>query len=156
MKVADITFHHAITLGPTCDDGRVEFTIEPSVPAKMGPGVYIVFDGDQIVYIGSYQSGVVRRWVYLRKKDLYHFKKPLVSDGLKKGASLKVFAQDEHAIKEELGCSENAWVNSSGIEARLISLFLPPWNNQGKRQRTTKQGFGLDVTDELNPDTHSR
>jgi hypothetical protein len=133
MKLADITFRHALTLGPHRDDGRVEFTIEPTASTKVCPGVYFVLEGKKLVYVGSYQSGVVRRWVYLRKKDLYHFKKPLVASSLKNGSIIRVFAQDEDSIKEELGCGQNAWVNSAGIEARLIAMFHPPWNNQGKR-----------------------
>ena len=134
MKLADITFSHALTLGPHCEDGRVEFTIEPSAPTKICPGVYFVLENEKLVYVGSYQSGVVRRWVYLRRRDLYHFKKPLVAGSLKQGSTLRVFAQDEDSIKAELGCRENVWVNAAGIEARLIALFHPPWNNQGKKK----------------------
>jgi hypothetical protein len=133
MKIADITFHHALSLGPCCDDGRIEFTLEPSAPTKIGPGVYFVTEKEKIVYIGSYQSGIVRRWLYVRKKDLYHFKKPLVADRLSQGFELEVYAQDESAIKEELGCPNNAWVNAAGIEARLISIYNPLWNAQGKK-----------------------
>ncbi|WP_146853457.1 hypothetical protein [Brevifollis gellanilyticus] len=133
MKIENITFCHSLTLGPLCDGGRVAFTIEPGSPASVGPGVYVVFEDEKIVYIGSYQSGVAKRWLYLRKQDVYHFKKPLVADSLSRGAILKVFAQDERDIKEQLGCGDNVWVNSAGIEARLISIFHPPWNNQGKK-----------------------
>jgi len=135
MKLEGITFLPAITLGPLCDDGRVEFTIERSAPMTVGPGVYLVFEGKKLVYIGSYQTGVVRRWVYLRKRDVYHFKKPLVAKCLKHypKLALRVFAQDEVAIKEELGKHNNVWVNATGIEARLIAKFNPPWNSQGKK-----------------------
>lgn len=139
MKLADITFRHALTLGPHCNDGRVEFTIESSAPTGTGPGVYFVLEEKKLVYVGSYQSGVVKRWVYLRKKDLYHFKKPLVAKSLNTGSAIRVFAQDEAAIKEELGCAQNPWVNSTGIEARLISMFHPPWNNQGKKSNQSVQ-----------------
>ena len=107
MKLAEITFRHALTLGPLCNDGRVEFTIQQYMPSKIGPGVYFVLERGKVVYIGSYQSGIVRRWVYLRKKDLYHFKKPLVLQCLNVGSTVQVFAQDEDEIKKELGCSQN-------------------------------------------------
>jgi hypothetical protein len=133
MKLEGITFRHAITLGPVQEDGRVEFTIEPSAPKKVGPGVYFVLEGEEVVYVGSYQLGVIRRWLYIRKKDLWHFKKPLVSARLKAGSMLMVFAQDEDSIKQELGCEHNVWVNAAGIEMHLIAKIRPPWNNQGKR-----------------------
>ncbi len=139
MKIADITFVHALTLGPCCPDGRIEFTIEPFAPTGALPGVYCVLQGERIVYVGSYQSGVLKRWVYLRKRDIYHFKKPLVASELSVGP-VRVFAQYEDKIKSELGCSQNVWVNAAGIEAHLIAMFNPPWNSQGKGRRISRSG----------------
>ena len=139
MKLADITFRHALTLGPHCNDGRIEFTIESSALTGTSPGVYFVLQDEEPVYVGSYQSGVVRRWVYLRKKDLYHFKKPLVAESLDMGSALRVYAQDEDSIKEELGYAQNPWVNSTSIEARLISILHPPWNYKGKKSNQSVQ-----------------
>jgi hypothetical protein len=139
VKIADITFVHALTLGPCCDDGRIEFTVEPSAPTGVLPGVYCVLQGEKIVYVGSYQSGILKRWVYVRKRDVYHFKKSLVAAELAAGP-VRVFAQYEDKIKAELGCSQNVWVNAAGVEAHLIALFNPPWNKQGKRRSNSGSG----------------
>lgn len=140
MKLSGVTFRHAITLGPLCDDGRVEFSFPNSSPNTGGPGVYavIVNDGkaDKVVYVGFYQSGIRLRWVYAKRKDLYHFKKPNVAEALRNGHAVRVFAESEAAIKSELGHEQNVWVNSASIEAQLICLHKPSWNSQGKKKRT--------------------
>ena len=134
MKLENITFVHALTLGPVSDDDRVQFTIEPNAP-KNKAGVYVVLEGEVVRYIGSYQSGVIRRWASSKKGKLDHFKRLKVADSLKSGATVKVYAQDESEIKSELQLSENQWVNSAGIEARLIAIRDPQWNKLGKKKR---------------------
>ena len=64
----------------------------------------------------------------------YHFKKARVSQSLKAGSTVRVFARGENAIKKEIGCLRNVWVNSAGIEARLIAMFHPEWNSHGKKK----------------------
>jgi hypothetical protein len=140
MKLHGITFYHALTLGPLHSNNRcVDYTINPSAPnnIRIGSGVYFVLKENirKPVYIGSYQSGIVRRWVYVRKHDLYHFKKKLVAECLKSGLTVRVFAQTEEKIKKELRCSKNIWVNAASIEARLIAHFDPKWNTHGKKQQ---------------------
>ena len=73
MKLGGITFHHALTLGPICKGGRVDFTIAAPAVRQIEPGVYCVLAGKKLVYVGSYQYGVVRRWCYVRKKDFLPF-----------------------------------------------------------------------------------
>jgi len=135
MKLSNITFIHAITFTDVRDDGGVNYSLKKAkkhFPER--PGVYIVKSGNKLLYIGSFKKGVIRRWV--TKTDIYHFKKPLVVEQLKQGSTIKVFYQDEEAIKTELGCSDNLWVNSSSIEGKLIRDYSPEWNKTGVKKIT--------------------
>lgn len=131
-NIEGITFTKAITLGPLCEDGRVEFIVEGWIKKEKSAGVYAVFKDEEVIYIGSYKRGIISRWLYPKKRDLYHFKKPLVVERLQKGETIHVYAQSESSVKEEINCTNNIWVNVAGIEARLIERCNPPWNKLGR------------------------
>lgn len=132
MNIEGIEFPHAYTFGPLKENGRVDYTTEASHPNDRGPGVYVVTCDDELIYIGSYQRGVQKRWVFLKDRDIYHFKKPHVSDCLKKGKCVKLFALGLDEIKKQINCTGNDWVNAAGVEARLISRKNPKWNVHGQ------------------------
>ena len=135
LTLEGITLNLALGLGPLLDDGRVAFKQEAWINEEKADGVYAVICDDVLVYIGSYQSGLVKRWLYTRKVDLYHFKKSLVVSGLIAGQNIRVYSKSVASIKQELGCADNVWVNASGIEARLIQELNPPWNRLGKKKQ---------------------
>lgn len=135
LTLEGITLNLALGLGPLLGDGRVAFKQEAWINEEKTDGVYAVICDDVLVYIGSYQSGLVKRWLYTRKGDLYHFKKPLVVSGLRSGQNIRVYSKSVASIKQELGCADNVWVNASGIEARLIQKLNPPWNSLGKKKQ---------------------
>jgi len=131
MKISGITFALALELGPVGENKVVGYSLLKTCPPSRGPGVYVVIqDRKTIVYIGSYQTGVIQRWGYSRKTDVYHFKHDLIRDMLPHHR-LRVFAQEEKEIKEQIGQIDNAWVNAHGIESTLISIHKPVWNKRG-------------------------
>ncbi|HEY4248714.1 MAG TPA: hypothetical protein VGM64_17970 [Lacunisphaera sp.] len=139
MKILHgISFVPALVIGPeksvAGDEVRIGFTWESSAPRSKGPGVYLLYSNDRLVYVGSYQGGLARRWLYTRKQDLYHFKKKKILEELRTSASLRVFAQEEDAIKKQIGQAGNQWITSAGIESFLIRSESPPWNRIGKKK----------------------
>ncbi len=135
LTLEGITLNLALGLGPLLDDGRVDFTQEVWINKDKADGVYAVICDEVLVYVGSYQRGLIKRWLYISKGDLYHFKKPLVVSGLRLGQNIRVYSKSVASIKQELGCADNVWVNASGIEARLIQELNPPWNRLGKKKQ---------------------
>lgn len=132
LNLEGIEFALALIFGPVAEDGRVNFTIESAFKNDRMPGVYAVTSDEEIVYVGSYRKGVVKRWLYTKKPDVYHFKKPQVVSCLRATKAVKVYAASEVSIKEQLGHAHNRWVNASGIEGVLIKTLNPAWNKQGK------------------------
>ena len=135
LTLEGITLNLALGLGPLLDDGRVDFTQEVWINKDKADGVYAVICDEVLVYVGSYQRGLIKRWLYISKGDLYPFKKPLVVSGLRLGQNIRVYSKSVASIKQELGCADNVWVNASGIEARLIQELNPPWNRLGKKKQ---------------------
>jgi hypothetical protein len=132
LNLEGIELALALTFGPLTDDGRVIFAIESAFRNDRSPGVYAVTSDEEIVYVGSYRKGVVRRWLYTDNPDVYHFKKPQVVSCLQASKTIKIYAASEVSIKKQLGQADNRWVNTSGIEGVLIKTLNPAWNKQGK------------------------
>ena len=132
MNIENIYLPHAYTFGPLKPNDKVDYRIEATHPNDKGAGVYAVTCDDTLVYIGSYQGGVQKRWVYLKDKDIYHFKKPRIVNCLKNGQIIKVFALGLDEIKKQIGCVGNQWVNAAGIESHMIASRNPEWNTHGK------------------------
>jgi hypothetical protein len=131
MKIEGIEFEHAYDFHTISRTGLIDYSIAASHPKDSGHGVYVVKSDECILYVGSYQSGVQKRWVFQREKDVYHFKKDRVAELISKGKKVHVYAQTLDKIKQQIGCAENPWVNAEGIEARLIAIHRPIWNKKG-------------------------
>ena len=131
MRISGINFSFALKL--FIKGGRVGYEKQKSCPTSKESGVYVVIKGKrEIVYIGSYQHGIVQRWGTTGTQEVYHFKKDIIRKFLRKH-ELRVFAQDEKEIKRQLGQRKNEWVNCQGIESRLIFKHnkKPIWNKLG-------------------------
>lgn len=141
MDLKNITFKHVLTFIEIIkDEGekdryRIDFLIESKEPPSKLPGVYVVEEGGNILYIGSYKRGVIKRWVKTRKRDIYHFKKANIERELKEGKIVKVFYQDEDVIKKELGYSNNPWISSHSIEDNLLEQCGTKWNKRGSNKK---------------------
>jgi hypothetical protein len=131
MRIGNITFRSALELGPVGDDGFVQYKSLSTLSPSKGPGVYaLVKNRKTVLYIGSYQSGIIKRWGYKRILRIYHFKHDRIRDILNEH-QLRVYAENEDKIKTELGMKNNPWVNAHGIEFELIRKLKPPWNRRG-------------------------
>lgn len=85
-----------------CDElsgENVRYRELPSHPKDKGEGVYVVTDGDGLVYVGSYKSGLSKRWVYKTKPVLYHFKDKLIAASIEAGGKVVVLAATLDQIK---------------------------------------------------------
>ncbi len=103
-------------------------------PEDNGEGCYLVTVGTEVVYLGSYKRGLHRRWGYKNKDEIYHFKTEEIGRAIIDGGNVKVWGLTLSAIKEQIGCVGNKWINAASVEAYLISKYRPVWNKQGKRQ----------------------
>ena len=134
MKIEGIEFKESYI----CDElsgENVRYRELPSHPKDKGEGVYVVTDGDGLVYVGSYKSGLSKRWVYKTKPVLYHFKDKLLAASIEAGGKVVVLAATLDQIKNQIGCSGNKWVNGTSIEAHLISTLKPRWNKSGNKKK---------------------
>ena len=104
-------------------------------PNDDAEGVYVVMSGDEIAYIGSYKSGLHKRWGYKNNPAIYHFRKVEISGAISAGRGVKVWALSLNSIKKQIRCAGNKWINSASVEAHLIAEHNPPWNKQGKRRK---------------------
>ena len=138
-EVKGLTFRHALDFSLSGDQVCPK-VIGSEEAWKVCPGVYVVFEDSQLVYIGSYNYGMRYRWIRKREGEVYHFKRPNVMGSLKNGKTVKLFAEDEAKLKEQLSQQDNPWVNAAGIEAYLVGGcgFELPWNKKGKKKGKKK------------------
>lgn len=133
MKLSGITFRAAY-LCHQLDGEKVRYEKLPSCPEDKGEGVYVVTESNKVVYVGSYQSGVAKRWVYVKSKILYHFKDKSIAQSIRAGHKVGVWAATIDDVRSQIDCIGNPWVNAAGVEAHLISSHRPSWNAKGKRR----------------------
>jgi len=98
----------------------------------------LIRDDKDIVYIGRYQTGIVKRWCRGKRKDIIHFKESRIRPLLKQH-KFRVFAQDEQNIKRQIGQPNNKWINYESIESRLIDIHKPEWNERGNQKIKSTQ-----------------
>ncbi len=133
MQLDELNFIEAYKCRADSQGDIVSLEKSDTHPNDNAEGVYVVTLGDEIAYIGSYENGLHKRWGYVQKDDIYHFKKVEISDAISAGHLVKVWTLSLDSIKEQIGCAGNKWINSSSVEAHLIAKHNPPWNKQGKR-----------------------
>jgi hypothetical protein len=133
MKCDQLDFAQAYDCGLSPQGGAVVLKKTETHPEDKGEGCYLVTVDSEVAYIGSYESGAHKRWGYKKKDDVYHFKWPEIGKAIKKGKAVRIWALTLDAIKEQIGCPENKWINAASVEAYLISKYRPLWNKQGKR-----------------------
>ena len=133
MKLDQLEFAPAYDCGIDPQGDTVVLKKSATHPEDDGQGCYLVTLDSEVAYIGSYESGAHKRWGFKSKDDVYHFKRPEICNAIKAGKSVRIWALTLDAIKEQIGCRDNKWINAASVEAYLISRYRPAWNKQGKR-----------------------
>lgn len=95
-------------------------------------GVYLVTQGDEIMYCGKFTNTFARRWLYTKGRYVYHFNRSLISEAITQHHKVEVHAQSEDALRGQIGQPGNDWVSVSSIEEKLISQLRPAWNLMGR------------------------
>ena len=105
--------------------------IELDRPAPNAPGVYVIVEADQVVYIGTTRRRLADRMADYRRGHTSQRTsarvRGLLLESLAKGHSLRVLFASP---------GETEWNGlpveiSAGLEAGLIARFQPPWNQKG-------------------------
>lgn len=140
VDLEGIRFEAALKLGPlhsTTPTLAVGSTFIRDPKPFSGPGVYLVYQHEELVYIGKYKNGLKTRWIFTKTGHLYHFKKTMIAKVLAEfpSTAFTVFAASEESIRNHGGQFRNNWINAAGIEEELIRRKTPPWNRL-KRPKT--------------------
>ena len=135
MQLEQLKFVQAYECRINPENNRAFLDKKSTHPADAGEGCYLVTVGSKLVYIGSYKTGLHKRWGYQGKGDIYHFKNGVIDVAVGMGQSVEIWALTLDSIKAQIGLSGNKWINAASVEAYLISRHLPEWNKQGKRTR---------------------
>jgi hypothetical protein len=99
-------------------------------------GVYAVYHGDELIYIGSYTNSFQHRWINkLTNKNCVklfrHFKGEHLAEQVRKtNTPVNVYVLPLSQINKKF--PDNRWVNQFGVESELIKHYLPALNKHHK------------------------
>lgn len=114
------------------DENSIE-VIDQKIFESVG-GVYAVFVGLDLVYIGSYSNTLQQRWVNKKLNKFYHFKADEIIELAKeKNSKVFVYALTRSQIREQI--SDNEYINHESVESNLIYRLNPILNSVKKNDK---------------------
>jgi hypothetical protein len=97
-------------------------------------GVYAVFVGLDLLYIGSYSNALQQRWINKKLDKFIHFKADKIIEIAKeKQMPAIVYVLTRSEIREQI--SDSDYVNHESVESHLVSMFDPLLNNVKKNDK---------------------
>lgn len=95
----------------------VRFTEHQDNLSSPSCGVYVVTEDGLPVYVGSYDTSFSKRWIYPRRRMIYHHKRDKIISSLLRASCIEVWSH-----KTECNCV-------SSLELALIKALRPSWNS---------------------------
>ena len=90
-------------------------------------GVYAVFVGSDLLYIGSYSNTFQQRWINKKLDNFIHFKADKIIEITKeKKLPAMVFVLPRSQIREQISDSE--YINHESVESNLVNKLKPILN----------------------------
>lgn len=130
-KLLDGGFKH-IGVWHACQNGLIEFHGIKPIPSN--PGVYAYAVGDEVVYVGSAQSGLNKRFQHYKSSKKLRTAsciREAILERLSHGTRVDVYVI---VPKESLTLNGVLPVDPvAGLEEGLIRDIKPTWNRRGSR-----------------------